>query len=340
MQEHLNNETIEMAHRNIERYLSGKMTPKETEAFWVFLLENPEFMEHLRLDANLKHLAATEPEKFLALMAQAEAEVDAEDAALESAEAQPLPAAVAESEPADYYAGKQTEPMTEAARTFQLRSYLPWIVSAAAVLLMVWGLNLMRTSSQIGPEGRLALVERLSIPDSAEYIFFESLTSFRNDDAPADPIEQVIDMSLLLAFSGSYEEALELYEEVIEYYPDDPRVAVIFLNKGLTFYNMERWDEAVTSFDRAVAFEEAEWHIREKAYWFMANAYIHKGHLFRALRPLRLVTEMQGQFGNDAGEYLSLMRPYLLDEYIWHIGGDFNFDTFEGYEFLEELDLD
>lgn len=322
-----------MAHRSIERYLSGKMSAKETEEFWIFLLENPEFLDHLHLDANLRHLAATDPERFKKLMAEAGADAVGEDHPEAEADV-----SFAESEQVPYAAAAE-EAETSAPQVFSLKPYYSWIAAAAAVLLMVWTLNLLRVSSQTGPENRLALVERLSIPETADYIFFEPLDSFRNDGT-ADPIEEIIDMSLLLAFSGSYEEALELYEEVIEFYPEDPRVAVIYLNKGLTLYNMERWDEAVAAFERTVSFEITDIYQVEKAYWFMANAYIHQGKLFRALRPLRLVAEMPGQFGNDASEYLSLMRPHLLDEYIYHTGGDFDFETFEGYLFLEEVDLD
>lgn len=343
MQDHPSNELIEMAHRSIDRYLSGKMSADETEIFWVFLLENPEFLDHLHLDANLRHLAANEPEKFKALMAQAEAEIEAEDRVAADPYPYPDPALhhTSEDAPTTYRAQSDTSrtPAPIKKHNSVIRPYFSWIIAAAAVLLLVWGVNLMRMSSMVGAEGRLALIERLDIPASADYMFFEPLDSFRND-AAADPIERIIDMSLMLAFSGSYEEALERYEEVIEYYPDDPRVAVIFLNKGLTLFNLERWDEAISSFERAVSFDETNPHILERAYWFMANAYIHQGKLFRALRPLRLVAELPGQFGNDAWEYLSLMRPHLLDEYIHHIGGDFDFETFEGYEFLEDVDLD
>lgn len=322
-----------MAHRSIERYLSGKMSAKETEAFWVFLLENPDFLDHLHLDANLRHMAASDPEKFKALMAQAESEIYAEELA-ESETA----INTAKAEPVSY---KATPDMADksAVPTFSIKPYYAWIAAAAAVLLLVWSLNLLRVSSQTGTDSRLALVERLGIPQEADYILFEPLASLRNDST-ADPVEEIIDQSLLLAFSGSYEQALELYDEVIEFFPDDPRVAVVYLNKGLTLYNMERWTEAVSAFERTLSFDLSDVHQAEKAYWFKANAYIHQGLLFRALRPLRLVAEMPGQFGNDAWEYLSLMRPHLLDEYIFHLGGDFDFDTFDGYEFLEDVDLD
>ncbi|AXI99550.1 hypothetical protein CYPRO_0263 [Cyclonatronum proteinivorum] len=333
MKDQSKNKLIETAHKKIDRYLSGKMTAKETEAFWVFLIENPEFRDHLHLEANLRHLAATEPAKLEELLQEAEASLQADDA---------LASSQAESEAVPYSA-KPTLSSSEKPQSqpsmHKIKPYLSWIAAAAAVLLLVWGLNLLSVSSQTGEQARMALIDRLDVPHHADYLFYEPIDAFRNDD-PADRLEEIIDLSLLLAFSASYEEALELYEEVIEFYPDDPRVSVIYLNKGLTEYNLERWDAAVTSFQRTLSFDDTELYVREKANWFMANAYIEQGLLFRALRPLRLVAEKQGQFGNDASEFLSLIRPFLLDEYIQHVDGDFDFETFDGYEFLEDVDLD
>ncbi len=165
-----------------------------------------------------------------------------------------------------------------------------WHVSAAAVIVLVALVQLFRVDTPT--ELSQFVLDRIK----ADQI--ETGTGIRSSKEMVIPVaDSLLNLGFEATFSGNDERSLELFNEVIESYGEEPYGSKAFLNKGIVLYNQEEYAASVSSFKEVISrASEENRMILEKAYWFLANAYVKSGDLEKALEAAGNTYEMDGMF--------------------------------------------
>ena len=277
------------AQELIHLYLTGQMSEAEKEAFWEFMIENPQFHKELRLNASLLQLSRQNPGIFGTANNSGSNGQDSSDNDSELILAE--------------------EGGTE--NKSNLANYKYWALSMAAIVIAVIGFNLLKVSSPTDSQTFVAeMPVNLSPVDEIDIFHFESIPAFR-DEQSDDDFVQKFDRSLIAAFSDEFETALQIYDELIEAYPSDPRTSMVYMNSGIIYYNMEQYREAIDRFEGAMSFTDDDPELDEKALWFIANSQLNVGEVTQAYANLGVIAGMQGEFMVEATQLMSTIGPYL-----------------------------
>ncbi|MCH8557224.1 MAG: tetratricopeptide repeat protein [Balneolia bacterium] len=278
------------AQELIHLYLTNQMDEAEKQAFWEFMIENPQFHKELRLNASLLQLSRQNPGLL-----------DASDDDINATSVNGLPPYTDD----DSSGAGDSQPEPESS------SYTYWVISMAAVIMVVIAFNFIRVSSPT--ETQLFVAEmptNLSPVDEIDIFFFESIPTLR-DETSEDEFVQKFDQSLIAAFSDDFQTALQIYDELIAAFPEDPRTAMVHMNAGILYYNLSEYPNAVSRFEDAIELSEEDPAMDEKALWFMANAQLNIGEVTQAYANLLTIASMQGEFMFEAGELINQIEPYL-----------------------------
>lgn len=188
-----------------------------------------------------------------------------------------------------------------------------WIAAAAAVAILVVSINILQvdtTQSLIDSTIKdIDLSENLSTP--------QILRSQKLQIAPADSL---LNRGFEAAISGEVAEALKLYNKIIEEYGDEPAAVQAHLNKGIIQYNSGKYGDSIISFRAVVAKVTDTPFIKEKAYWYMGNAYINIERLAKARDAIHSAYALDGIYRKSAYRLLRKL-DYKL--------GNVDFDDYE-----------
>ncbi len=271
------------AEKLIREYVNGTISPEDEDRLWELMVENPQYYEHLKLNSALKKM-------------------------YESGSA----GNTSESGDSNAESGNETDKGDAKITRLFGGQYGAWIVAAAAVLALVIGLNLLKVSSPGGAEDMFALSpENSPLVASVDVLYFESIEAFR-DEATDDPFTLRFDESLLAAFTGEFDEALTIYQDLIRDFPEDDRIFMAYLNSGIIYFNDEKYDEAAGAFEQALSKANGDRDFNEKTTWLLANSKLHKGNLEQGLQTLYIVVEYDGIYHQEALELIRTIEPYIV----------------------------
>lgn len=187
-----------------------------------------------------------------------------------------------------------------------------WMAAAAAVAVLIVGLNLL--SLQNDQSIREMAMNEIS------YGKIETPDIMRSDTGKPRKIDSLLNLGFEAVVSGEVQNALSIYNNIIDQYSDDPSVARAYLNVGIIQYNKGTYEQAARSFKKAVEIVEDNKLLEEKAYWYMGNAYINIERLPEARDAIHEAFSIDGIYRKPA---FRLLRKLDYDL------GNVDYDNFE-----------
>lgn len=188
-----------------------------------------------------------------------------------------------------------------------------WLAAAAAVALLVIAINTLQidTNQKVGELAfnQINIAENLS---SAPV-----LRTQKSDIATSDSL---LNRGFQEAISGNIGKALQMYNQIIEDHENESATVKAYLNKGIIQYNAGRYGDSITSFEAALDNANDKPIIKEKAYWYLGNAFINLENLSEARDAIHKVYSMDGIYRKSAFRLLRKL-DYKL--------GNIDYDNFE-----------
>ncbi len=244
--------------QQIDAYIKGLLSEEEIQALWNEFAKNPDLLDVLEVEVNVKELIERE--------------------ALNS------------------------EPVKSSATIRKLPSYT-WHVAAAAVFVIIALVQILKieTPTQIDQ----FVVHQIG-PDQVE-----TSDGVRAKDMRITTADSLLNLGFEAIVSGNEDRALELFDEVINRFDEEPYGSKAFLNKGIILYNESNYDEAISAFQEAAERVEESRMILEKAYWYLGNALVNIGELEEAQKAVFEAYQLDGMFRQPAFRLLKKLADDL-----------------------------
>lgn len=163
-----------------------------------------------------------------------------------------------------------------------------WHAVAAAVLIIVISIQFIRIPSKSHLEHFLVKSINSDQLETANGVRSKEITIFKGDST--------LNLGFNEYLNGNKENALALYNEIITMYNHEPYASKAYLNKGIFHYNNSNYDLAIVDFSASLERSPDDTMIKEKAFWFLANAYAHIDDLQNARNNAYEVYKMNGIF--------------------------------------------
>ncbi len=167
-----------------------------------------------------------------------------------------------------------------------------WHASAAAAVILVALVQLFRVETPTELEDFIVM----NIPNDQ----IETADGIRAKDVVISSADSLLNLGFAALSSGNEEKALEIFNEVIQNYEQEPYASKAYLNSGIIQYNEGMYEEAVSSFEEAANRAQDNRMISEKAYWYLGNAYINIGEKEKALEAIGEAYNRDGVFRKPA----------------------------------------
>ncbi|MGN8225564.1 tetratricopeptide repeat protein [Gracilimonas sp. BCB1] len=245
--------------QQIDAYIKGQLSEEEIQALWNEFAKNPELLDVLEVEVNVKELIERE--------------------ALTS------------------------KPETGSATIRKLPSYT-WHVAAAAVFVIIALVQIFRIETPT--EIDQFVVNRIG-PDQVETS--DGVRAAK--DMRITTADSLLNLGFEAIVSGNKDRALELFDEVINRFDEEPYGSKAFLNKGIILYNESNYEEAISAFREAAERVEDSRMISEKAYWYLGNALVNVGELEEAQKAVFEAYQLDGIFRQPAFRLLKKLNDDL-----------------------------
>ncbi|HEX6983171.1 MAG TPA: tetratricopeptide repeat protein [Balneolaceae bacterium] len=187
---------------------------------------------------------------------------------------------------------------------YQLQSSWKWVAAAAVVITMIVSMNLLQTKNSETARS-LALGEI----NLRQHLITAPVT--RSQTSQFTAADSLLNLGFKAAIGGNIDRALQFYNEVIAKYDDEPAAVRALLNIGMIQYNTRYFDKAIDSFKEAIKKVSEQPIAKEKAYWYLGNAYIHQDELVLARDAIQNVYQMDGIYNRPAGKLLERLNEKL-----------------------------
>lgn len=181
------------------------------------------------------------------------------------------------------------------------RSSKVWVMAAAAALLIGFGFQLFSISDT-----------HVYHPDSISKIDINEMSGsdiLRSEGDASVTMDIEINRALAAAYEDDSENAVRKFRSLLMQNPDPHQKARIELNLGILYYNMADYEQASQYFESAAQADVMNRFFREKAWWFLGNAYLNLEMLEDARGAVYNAYTSDGRFMSPA---LSLLKK--LDE--------------------------
>lgn len=139
----------------------------------------------------------------------------------------------------------------------------------------------------------------------------ETSDGVRSKDMRVTTADSLLNLGFQAIISGNEDRALELFDEVINKYDEEPYGSKAFLNKGIIFYNEGDYNSAILAFREAADRVKDSRMITEKAYWYLGNALVNIGDLEAAQEAVFEAYQLDGIFRNPAYRLLKKLSDDL-----------------------------
>lgn len=139
----------------------------------------------------------------------------------------------------------------------------------------------------------------------------ETANGVRDKDMQISTADSLLNLGFEAVISGNENRALELFDEVIENFGEEPYGSKAFLNKGIILYNEQEYESAIIAFREAAGRVQDSRMISEKAYWYMGNALVNIGDLEAAQEAVFKAYQLDGIFRNPAFRLLKKLSDDL-----------------------------
>ena len=179
-----------------------------------------------------------------------------------------------------------------------------WHAAAAAVVLIVAMVQLFQVNTPT--ELDQFIVQRIE-PGQLETS--DGVRSSK--DMKITTADSLLNLGFEAVISGNESRALELFDEVISRFDEEPYGSKAFLNKGIVLYNESDYNEAISAFKDALSRVEESHMIAEKAYWYLGNALINIEELEDARSAIYEAYKLQGIFRKPAFRLLKKLSNDL-----------------------------
>lgn len=271
--------------KKIDSYLNGEMTAVEQEIFWESVIEDPEIHHSLKVEASLRVMYKKENTS-------------------DNGDKKTIYPHQFDSQQSQVYEKEESYNVTP------MSHYKNWFIAVAAVIVLVIGINLFKISSPTNPANRTHLLSELTLLPSIDLFAMESMDTVRGEFGEEDPFANLFDRSLIYVFSEEPDEALLMYQELIDSFPDDSRVGKAFMNAGIILYNLEEYERAAQYFEGAIINARDD-RAQERAWWFKANAELVAGDYEMARYSFYMTFGMNGVYRREAFRQLRILDAYL-----------------------------
>lgn len=188
---------------------------------------------------------------------------------------------------------EEEEDKTSEAPVHWLSGTRKWIAAAAAVLLIIAGVNFFSMDSE--PDLQEMAMSEITLSDN---LITPNVT--RSQEAALGTADSLMNEGFRAAISGDVDEAIEIYNTILEKYGESAQVAEAHLNIGIIKYNSGNFEEAITEFNDVLESDKTERLIREKAYWYKGNAMVNLDRLDEAREAIHNAYGMDGIYRKPA----------------------------------------
>ncbi len=254
--------------RQIDLYLRGKLSEEEIDQLWVEFLKNPEYMELFQIEAGARYYYAGKKQNANKELQKMQAN------------------------------SNQAGPQAPASWYLPGSPVIRWGAGiAAAMLLMLLVYNWFSADG----------LERELIASISPH---EMVTTDiqRTDDLAFDPLDVDLNRGYEAAVSGRTEEALERFSSLLTEELDARQSSIAHLNLGILYYNDSLFEEAADSFSRSLEAGELDPFVREKTWWYLANARLKAGEIEEAYHTLQELIRFEGLYQEEAERLMELIQ--------------------------------
>ncbi|MCH2449275.1 MAG: tetratricopeptide repeat protein [Gracilimonas sp.] len=178
-----------------------------------------------------------------------------------------------------------------------------WHAAAAAAIIIVALVQLFRVDTPANIDQ--FVVQQINPSE------IETSDSVRDKDMRITTADSLLNLGFEAIISGNEDRALELFNEVISNYGEEPYGSKAFLNKGIILYNKGDYNSAILAFREAAERVEDSRMITEKAYWYLGNALVNIGELEAAQEAVFRAYQLDGVFRNPTFRLLKKLRDDL-----------------------------
>ena len=174
--------------------------------------------------------------------------------------------------------------------TMNWKDYTPWI-SAAAVLALIITVLL---NIQIDTQQQLLPISDINVGQ------FEIGETMRDSQqSTVSMLDSLLSTGMQAKLDGREQESRFTFKKIIDDYPNEAKAAKAYLNLGILDYNDDKFSSATKNFESAATYTDRTL-IREKAFWYKANAHIHLEQIKEARESVLKAYAQNGDFRRDA----------------------------------------
>jgi tetratricopeptide (TPR) repeat protein len=190
---------------------------------------------------------------------------------------------------------------------YSLKQSRKWIAAAAAaIVVLVVAISFLQFESQ-------QTIGELAIQNIDISTHLSSTPVLRSQKSEIAPSDSLLNSGFEAAISGNMTKAMQIYDNIIEQYPDKPAAVESHLNKGIIQYNAREFTDAIASFKLVLQQVRNKPVTKEKAYWYMGNAFINLNEMSKARDAVRNAAQMEGIYYQSASRLLQKLDEELED---------------------------
>ncbi|HET6528119.1 MAG TPA: tetratricopeptide repeat protein [Balneolaceae bacterium] len=190
---------------------------------------------------------------------------------------------------------------------YQLQASRKWVAAAVIVITTIVGMNLMGPENSHSTQG-LALAEI----NLRQQLITAPVT--RSQNAHITGADSLLNLGFKAAIQGDVDGALQLYNEVVTKFGDDPAAVRALLNIGMIHYNTGYFMKAISSFKEVIEKVSEQPIAEEKAYWYLGNAYIIQDKFILARDAIQKAYDMDGIFNRPSANLLESLDKKLANQ--------------------------
>lgn len=187
---------------------------------------------------------------------------------------------------------------------YSLQKSWKWIAAAASVAILVAAINLLQIDTNQS-------INELAVGQIDISSHLVSAPVLRSQKDSISPTDSLLNRGFEAAISGDIPKALEIYDQIIVKYSDKPAAVQAHLNTGIIQYNSGKFRNAIASFKQVVKQVQEEPISKEKAYWYMGNAYMHVNKLQEARDAIHKTYTLKGIYRQPAYRILQKLDHEL-----------------------------